>query len=150
MSLEECELGKDFAFEAYFEELYLTFAKPEIWSLYDDVLPALHALRDEGITLAILSNWDWRLNPVIDGLGLGELIPASLRFISAERGAQKPHAAIYAIVEAGLGLPPADILCAGDEGPNDVAAPLARGWQAWHVLRPDQTLLHLAERIRAL
>ncbi|HSI85299.1 MAG: HAD family hydrolase [Candidatus Methylacidiphilales bacterium] len=147
LSVAECALPTDFPFEAYFEELYLVFAQPEIWALYDDVLPALQKLQAAGITLALLSNWDWRLNPLIDGLGLGEYLPKERRFISAERGAQKPHDAIYALVEKELALPAADILLAGDEPDYDVTPAQARGWQAWHVQRPGQTLLHLAQLI---
>ncbi|PTY00751.1 HAD family hydrolase [Verrucomicrobia bacterium LW23] len=149
VSVEGCALPPGFDFEAFFEDLYLTFARPEIWALYDDVLPALQRIEAAGVTLALLSNWDWRLNPVIDGLGLAGFLPAERRFISAERGAQKPCGEIYALVEAGLGLRPAELLCAGDETANDVAAPMARGWQAWQVVRPRNSLLALAAAIEA-
>jgi putative hydrolase of the HAD superfamily len=150
VAVAECALPAEFPFDNYFEDLYLAFAKPEVWALYDDVLPALEKLHEAGIILALCSNWDWRANPLIDGLGLGAYLPKERRFISAERGVQKPDEAIYALMERELQLSPAELLLAGDEPDNDVHPALARGWQAWHVQRPGQTLLHLAERVSEL
>ncbi len=60
------------SFEAFFEDVYLHFAKPEAWGIYPEVIEVLEALRDRGVDLAVLSNWDARLHTVLDGSGLGE------------------------------------------------------------------------------
>ena len=49
--------------QTFFGELYSHFAKAECWHVYEDVIPTLTALRQQGIRLAVISNWDDRLRP---------------------------------------------------------------------------------------
>src|SRR5271156_3217624 len=92
-SLHENAFADPAAFDAFFEEVYLHFARPDAWGIYPEVLEVLEALRDHGVDLAVLSNWDARLHTVLDGSGLGEFLPN--RFISSELGWEKPDPAIY-------------------------------------------------------
>ena len=92
------------AFDAFFEAVYLYFAKPEAWGIYPEALEVLEALRDHDVDLIVLSNWDARLHSVLDGSGLGEYLPQ--RFISAELGWEKPDQAIYRHVAEILRLQP--------------------------------------------
>jgi len=126
------------AFEAFFEEVYLYFAKPEAWGIYPEVLEVLEALRDRAIDLVVLSNWDARLHAVLDGSGLGEFLPR--RFISAELGWEKPDPAIYRHVAEILRLPPSALLSVGDDPRNDVEGPRKAGWQAVQIERPKRDL----------
>jgi putative hydrolase of the HAD superfamily len=125
-------------FEAFFEEVYLYYALPEAWGVYPEVRDVLAALRDQPFELAVLSNWDARLHPVLDGHGLGALLPR--RFISAEIGGEKPDPAVYRHVAETLGLPPGSLLSAGDDLRNDVGAPREAGWKAVHIDRPKTDL----------
>ena len=45
-------------------------------TLYDDVVPTLEHLRDEGFKLAIVSNWDTPLYPLTERLGIAEYFDA--------------------------------------------------------------------------
>ncbi|MEJ0000891.1 MAG: HAD-IA family hydrolase [Verrucomicrobiota bacterium] len=126
------------AFEAFFEDVYLHFAKPDAWGLYPEALEVLEELRDRELDLAVLSNWDARLHTVLDGCGLGEYLPN--RFISAELGWEKPDSAIYRHVTESLRLPPGALLCVGDDPKNDVEGPKRAGWQALQIERPKRDL----------
>ena len=126
------------AFEAFFEEVYLYFAKPEAWGIYPEVLEVLEALRDHPVDLVVLSNWDARLHAVLDGSGLGEYLPR--RFISAELGWEKPDPAIYRHVAEILRQPPSALLSVGDDPRNDVEGPRKAGWQAMQIERPKRDL----------
>lgn len=137
-SLHDTTFAESAAFEAFFEEVYLYFAKPEAWGLYPEVLEVLEALRDHAVDLVVLSNWDARLHAVLDGSGLGEYL--SKRFISAELGWEKPDPAIYRHVAEILRLPPTALLSVGDDPRNDVEGPRKAGWQAVQIERPKRDL----------
>ena len=137
-SLQENAFADSAAFEAFFEEVYLYFAKPEAWGIYPEVLEVLEALRDHPVDLVVLTNWDARLHAVLDGSGLGEYLPR--RFISAELGWEKPDPAIYRHVAEILRLPPSALLSVGDDPQNDVSGPKKAGWQAVQIERPKRDL----------
>ncbi len=133
----EAFAGTD-AFDAFFEEVYLYYAKPEAWGIYPEVLEVLEALRDHPVDLAVLTNWDARLHAVLDGNGLGEFLPQ--RFISTELGWEKPDPAIYRHVTDILRHQPSSVLSVGDDPRNDVAGPCKAGWQAVQIERPQRDL----------
>jgi len=126
------------AFEIFFEEVYVHYTKPEAWGVYPEVLEVFEALRDHAVDLAVLTNWDARLHPILDGHGLGELIQH--RFISAELGWEKPDPAIYRHVSDVLRLQPEALLCVGDDARNDVEGPRKAGWRAVQIERPKHDL----------
>jgi putative hydrolase of the HAD superfamily len=137
-SVHDTTFAESAAFESFFEEVYLHFAKPEAWGIYPEVLEVLEALRDRAVDLVVLSNWDARLHAVLDGSGLGEFL--SQRFISAELGWEKPDQAIYRHVAEILRLPPTALLSVGDDPRNDVEGPRKAGWQAVQIERPKRDL----------
>jgi putative hydrolase of the HAD superfamily len=55
---------------------------------FDDAAPALTALREEGIRLVVVSNWDVSLHEVLERTGLSALLDGAIS--SAEAGAAKP------------------------------------------------------------
>jgi putative hydrolase of the HAD superfamily len=126
------------AFETFFEDVYQFFAKPEAWGIYPEVLEVLEDLRDREIDLCVLSNWDGRLNTVLDGGPLGEYL--GTRFISAELGWEKPDPAIYRHVVESMRIKPESILSVGDDAKNDIEGPKRAGWQAIQVERPKRDL----------
>jgi putative hydrolase of the HAD superfamily len=137
-SLNGNSFAEPAAFDAFFEELYRYFAKPEAWGIYPEAMEVLEALRDRDVDLVVLSNWDARLHGVLDGLGLGEFF--SQRFISAELGWEKPDPAIYRHVAEILRQPASALLNVGDDPRNDVEGPRKAGWQAVQIERPKRDL----------
>jgi len=137
-SLPEQAFPNSTAFEAFFEEVYLFYAKADAWGIYPEVFEVLEALRDHAVDLAVLSNWDGRLHSVLDGNGLGEFLPK--RFISAELGWEKPDPAIYRHVADVMCRQPNTLLSVGDDSRNDVEAPRKVGWQTVQIERPKRDL----------
>ena len=72
--------------QSFFDELYYDFGTPKPWRIFDDVLPTIAALRERGTRLAVISNWDDRLCPLLESLELANefeviLVSAVVRFV---------------------------------------------------------------------
>ncbi|UNU26588.1 HAD-IA family hydrolase [Microcoleus vaginatus] len=80
-------------FPKFFAELYAHFATAEPWFVYPDVLPALNKWQQQGIELAVVSNFDSRLYAVLKALNLAEYFTSVT--ISTEVGAAKPDSQIF-------------------------------------------------------
>ena len=114
--------------EAFFEELYKRFGEPGVWHIFDDVLPTLDALAAHGINLGIISNWDERLRPLLEQLGLAKYFEAII--ISSEVGFTKPSPVIFEHTAKKMGLAPEFILHVGDSLESDVAGAKSAGFKA--------------------
>lgn len=100
---------------------------------FDDVRPALIALRERGLKLVVVSNWDCSLPQWLDRAGVGELVDGAVS--SAVVGAPKPAPAVF---EAGLalaGCSAAEAVHVGDSLENDVNGAHAAGLRAILVQR---------------
>ncbi len=95
------------------------------FSAYPDAVPALDALRERGLRLVAVSNWDCSLPRVLDGCGLGELLDGTIT--SAEAGARKPDPAIFGRALELAGCGPDEALHVGDTAEEDVAGARAAG-----------------------
>ncbi|NUN66129.1 HAD hydrolase-like protein [Pseudanabaena biceps] len=80
-------------FEAFFKSLYAYFATDAPWFIYEDTIPALEKWRQQGINLGLLSNFDSRIYPVVEALGLKDYFSSIT--ISTEIGAAKPDRLIF-------------------------------------------------------
>jgi len=60
---------------------------------YPDSAPALLALRERGLKLVVVSNWDWSLHERLSETGLTPLLDGAVA--SAEVGSAKPDPAIF-------------------------------------------------------
>ena len=120
-------------FDAFFDAVYQAFAEPQQWCTYPETLETLARLRDAGLPVAIVSNFDARLLPICRGLGLAERVDAII--YSAALGAAKPDPAIFHEALACLGTPAAATLHVGDSFREDVAGARAAGLYAVHLRR---------------
>jgi len=109
----------------YFEAVYGWYARAEAWGLAEGALDAFGALRRAGTKVAVVSNWDSRLRPLLGALGVLSAVDAA--FISCELGLEKPDPAIYRLACEGLGVLPAAALHVGDHPGKDAAAARAAG-----------------------
>jgi len=98
--------------ETFFGELYERFGAPEVWRIYDDVIPALEALTARGLKLGVVSNWDERLRPLLGGLHLAGYFETIVVSRGVEAG--KPNGAIFQHAVRRFGLPAAAVLHLGD------------------------------------
>ncbi len=121
------EFGEVRDFDRLFEELWRTFAEPRRWRVREYARDVLSDLRARRLRLAVLSNWDSRLRPLLGGLGLARYFDAF--FISAEVGWEKPNPRIFRAAEEQLGLPPSAFLHVGDSPCSDAAPARSAGWR---------------------
>ncbi len=134
-------------FEPMFEELYAHFAEPGVWALYPEVPTILEKLHGR-YRLAVVSNFDRRLYPVLEHLGVRRFFDAIL--ISSEIGADKPDPRIFAAALSALGATPAESVHAGDDPAHDWRAAAAAGLHVYRVDRPASTLEGLPDFVNAL
>jgi REG-2-like HAD superfamily hydrolase len=85
---------------------------------FPDVLPTLRSLREQGKTLAVVSNWDPALPTLLAELGLTEFFAFILP--SAEVGVEKPDGRIFKLALQRLGLEPSEVVHIGDNYEADV------------------------------
>lgn len=113
------------------DALYRHYAAPSAWRVADDARACIVALRSAGLRVGVLSNWDTRLRPLLDGLGLLPVLDAVV--VSGECGFEKPDARIFAHAAACLGVEPVALLHVGDDVAADVAGAVAAGCQALNI-----------------
>jgi putative hydrolase of the HAD superfamily len=131
-------LGMPHPFDVFFNELYSLFANPDVWRVYPEVFEVLQALKARDLILGVLSNWDIRLGPLLEELGLMPYFDYVI--LSAVVGWEKPHRRIF---EAALELAcvPADkVLHVGDNYQQDVVGAQQAGMFAvWLRRRGKET-----------
>jgi len=132
--------------DALFNELYLHYAQPQAWSVFEDVVPALEDLwRDH--RLLVLSNFDRRLRSILDGHDLLKYFERVI--ISSEVGAAKPHARMFQAALSAGGCLPQESLHIGDDVKCDLAGAQGCGIHAFYVQRPENGLGVLVQKVRA-
>jgi putative hydrolase of the HAD superfamily len=145
------------AFDAYFDAVYRHFEDPAVWDVFPDVLPALADLRALGCALGIVSNFDSRVRPILEGLQLAPWF-ASVT-LSSEVGVTKPDGRIFARALAAHRAVAAQACHVGDSPVEDWEGAHAAGLRAVlidrtgrHANRPGldrvESLVALADTIR--
>ncbi len=93
---------------------------PGRWQAYDDAIPVLTGLREQGVKVAILSNVGFDLRPALARMELDRLADALV--LSCEVGVVKPDPAIFRRALDALDVPPHEALMVGDSWRDDGAA----------------------------
>jgi putative hydrolase of the HAD superfamily len=113
--------------------LFDRFGDPSLWRVYPDVPAVLRRWHGAGLRLAVVSNFDRRLHPLLKALGLAELFETVV--VSSSAGAAKPSPRPFRIALESLGLTPAQVWHVGDS-PEDGAGARAAGVRCLLVRRP--------------
>lgn len=95
---------------------------------YPDAEPALRELRDAGLRIVCVSNWDISLGEVLERCGLAPYMDGIVS--SAAAGVRKPDPAIFVAALDPLGLGPVDAVHVGDTPEEDVEGARAAGIEA--------------------
>jgi putative hydrolase of the HAD superfamily len=132
-------LPADLPFLEWFGAVYNAFGRADAWSVEPGAVETLRALRNLGLRTAVVSNWDERLLPVLDGLGLAPLVDRV--FVAPQVGWRKPSRDIFLHACRQLEVEPAEALHIGDSASEDVAAARATGLSALHYRPSDPTAL---------
>lgn len=128
----------------YFEAVYGAFGA-SAWSLESEALAVLEALREGGFSLAVVSNWDTRLRPILAALGVLDRVDVAI--ISGEVGIEKPDPRIFHAACGALSVAPAQALHLGDSLRADVEGARGAGLSAWHFGRDVESLTQLPGRL---
>jgi putative hydrolase of the HAD superfamily len=106
-------------------DLFTTFADPATFRVFDDVVPALARLREEGVKTAVVSNWSPALPRLLAGLGLAPDLDAVV--VSAVERTEKPEPGIFTLALRRLGVPASEALHVGDDPVKDVGGAQSAG-----------------------
>ena len=133
-------------FDSYFHSLFEHFADPASWALYPETIDFLNAASHLG-PLAVVSNFDDRLAPILHGLGIGPFFEHILT--SADARARKPDRALFSLALERLGCLPRETFHCGDSLETDYRGASALGLHAFLLQRPGQTLLDFLSYCRS-
>lgn len=114
-------------------ELFHCFADAALWQPYPEVPPLLQRWHGQGLKLAVVSNFDSRLEPLLEQLGLRRWLDAVV--VSSGAGAAKPEPAPLLLALGQLELPGSAVWHVGDSH-EDEAAAAAAGLRCVRVQRP--------------
>lgn len=114
----------------YFEELYSYYTTDKAWHLCDpNTEKVFQALREAGVKIAVVSNFDTRLRPLLRALNCDHWFDAVT--VSAEVEAEKPNPTIFLKACDFLGVQPEDAVHVGDDRRNDIWGARDAGCDAW-------------------
>ncbi|XP_020107568.1 haloacid dehalogenase-like hydrolase domain-containing protein 3 [Ananas comosus] len=113
----------------YFEEVYEHFAHGDAWCLPVRAYEAMYVLKDAGVKLAVVSNFDTRLRKLLKDLNVVDLFDAII--ISSEVGYEKPAPEIFQTALEKLGAEAAKAVHVGDDEKVDKAGANAIGIDCW-------------------
>jgi putative hydrolase of the HAD superfamily len=99
------------------EDLYAAFAAADVWHPYPEAISTLSRLREVGIPLAVISNWDRRLPEILDNLGFSEFF--GVVSVSSVIGFEKPSIEIFKCTLDGLGVSASGTIHVGDSPLDD-------------------------------
>jgi putative hydrolase of the HAD superfamily len=111
-------LGEFDNFDAFFDELFAYFGDPAHWEALPEAALVLQRLKDQELPLGIISNFDWRLYGILEGLGLRRFFDTVT--ISSEAGYAKPAREIFAAALSSLDVKAAEAAHIGDSMQMDV------------------------------
>ncbi len=106
-------------------EIYNEWAACRHFELYDDVLPAMRALRARGLLLGLISNTHRSLDAFRSHFELEELVSAAVA--SRDHGYNKPHPSIFHAALRLLAVAPEEAVMVGDHFKHDILGARAIG-----------------------
>jgi putative hydrolase of the HAD superfamily len=121
-------LGEFRDFDPYFEALFSYFANPAHWEPVFEAASTLLRLRDSGLELGVISNFDFRLYRILEGLNLARYFDSFT--ISSEAGYAKPRREIFDAALRRHGASANDALHVGDSEHLDFDAAQNAGLHA--------------------
>jgi putative hydrolase of the HAD superfamily len=109
---------------ALVEQLYTHYAQPGAWLVYPDVPERMERWGRAGLRLAVVSNFDSRLDGLLEALELRRWLTAVV--VSSRAGAAKPSAVPFHQALVQIELSADEVWHVGDS-PEDVAGARAAG-----------------------
>ncbi|KAM3206587.1 hypothetical protein ACQJBY_061977 [Aegilops geniculata] len=113
----------------YFEKVYQYYARGDAWRLPGGAYRTLRDLKDAGVKLAVVSNFDTRLRKLLKDLNVSHLFDAIV--VSSEVGYEKPAPEIFKIALEQIGVEARNAVHVGDDETADKAGANAIGLECW-------------------
>ena len=130
------------------EEMYRWLRADRFDRLFDDVVPALEALREMEMPIGVLSNFGSNLEDLLQQLGLGDCF--AFVIVSSLVGLAKPDPRIFDLAAAKMGRPPHRLLYVGDHMGDDIEGARSAGLDAVLIDRFGRQPATLCPRISSL
>ena len=115
----------------------LAIAVPKQFTPFDDTLPALEGLREQGYRLGVITNLRADLRPLVKQAGLEDCLEFCVN--STLAGSEKPHPPIFQEALRCAAVSPEEVLHIGDQVRSDVVGARSMGMRAalldrggWH------------------
>jgi putative hydrolase of the HAD superfamily len=118
-------LGEFRDFDGYFAALFDFLGDPANWKPDPEAVQVLERLKERGHRLGVISNFDYRVYGILDGLGLGRYFDSMT--ISSEAGWAKPAPQIFRAALERHALEPREALHVGDSEDTDLAGAQTAG-----------------------
>ncbi|MCS7149604.1 MAG: HAD-IA family hydrolase [Caldimicrobium sp.] len=118
-------------FEKAFERVYRFFSQPECVKVMPGFRSFISELKNSGFIRAVITNWDCRLYPILEGHGLLEYFDAI--FIGCEVGYLKPRPEIFQKALSHFNLKPVEVIMIGDSLKDDILPAQHMGMKTYHV-----------------
>lgn len=106
--------------------LYKKFTQTSAWSVYPSARETLQSLKEQGVTLALLSNFDARGPVLLKNLDLHSLFDVII--FSFEAGVEKPNPKIFDLVRDRMAIKHDRVVMIGNYVEIDLRVPESRGW----------------------
>ena len=107
------------------DTVYREFTDLSNYALFEDVVPVLDVLRDAGLRLGIVSNFEEWLERLLEEVGVRSYF--DVRVISGIEGMEKPNPRIFELAMERAGVEPARAAYVGDNPEFDVDPARALG-----------------------
>ncbi|XP_051148706.1 uncharacterized protein LOC127263638 [Andrographis paniculata] len=131
----------------YFEEVYEYYANGDAWHLPEGAYESMLCLKDAGVKLAVVSNFDSRLRKLLKDLNVLDLFDAAI--ISSEIGYEKPDEKIFKAALDKISIDAGRAVHVGDDAKTDKAGANAVGIECWlwgHDVKKFSDIQHLILR----
>ncbi len=121
--------------ELFAQKVFDEFGQEQSWEPFEDVLPALQRLASRGVRMAIISNWDSRLEGLLLDMGLTHYFETVIS--SAAVGLRKPDPRIFELACDRLGVASHEVAHVGDHHYADVVGASSAGLRPVLIDRTD-------------
>jgi putative hydrolase of the HAD superfamily len=132
-------------FDDFFERVFQVFEDPGSWRLYPETAATLARLKEQGLELGIISNFDSRLFSVMRGLGIAQAFDTVT--ISSLAQAAKPAPKIFQLALDKHAVDPEEALHIGDSLRDDVEGATRAGL---HAVLLDREGRHQSSGVRTI
>ncbi|XP_042500854.1 haloacid dehalogenase-like hydrolase domain-containing protein 3 isoform X2 [Macadamia integrifolia] len=129
----------------YFEEVYEYFANGDAWRLPSSAYETLCFLKDAGVKLAVVSNFDTRLRGLLKDLNVVDLFDATI--VSSEVGYEKPDAQIFRAALDHICVEAGKAVHVGDDEKADKVGANTIGIDCWLWGSDVKTFVEIRDRI---